>query len=421
MPQVNPVLCCLSATLVVCSAVVCNSALAQHPPGMGYVFPCGVESGQTTEVILGGYDWTPDMQIFVHDSRISLEIVGHPGPVIVPEPPYWFSKKARRPPFLLPRETAARVTVPDDVPPGIVTWQAANANGATAIGRFVVTGTPRVTDSGKRSKPQPLPALPVCVAGQIRHIREVDRYSFRCTQSGPVTCAVIARQIGSPLSPVLEIRDQAGQIVSEAADTAGHDTALTFAATADQTYVVSVYDVDFRGNRSFTYQLSILPGPRVVAAIPSIGRRGESRRVEFVGYGIATGRSQLESVHRDVTFSAGDGQDMFDYCLQTDHGDCAPFAMHVSDEPQVPGAGWSAGRSGHAGAGLPASFPKDSRQTATLTVPCGLTGVFSERFADHRYEISGAKGDCGPSMYRANELVLRWTPCWHSTMRKGKS
>ncbi|TXT19303.1 MAG: peptidase domain-containing protein, partial [Planctomycetota bacterium] len=68
---------------------------AQLVPEIGYVHPSGGQVGTTVDVTLGGYDWTPDMQLFVHDPRIKLEIVGTPSPVLVPEPPYWFGYKAR--------------------------------------------------------------------------------------------------------------------------------------------------------------------------------------------------------------------------------------------------------------------------------------------------------------------------------------
>ena len=41
---------------------------------------------------------------------------------------------------------------------------------------------------------------------------------------------------------------------------------------------------------------------RVVGAIPAAGKRGESREVEFVGYGVATGAAKLESVKRKSFF-----------------------------------------------------------------------------------------------------------------------
>jgi hypothetical protein len=63
------------------------SAIAQLAPEIGYMLPAGGAPGQTVEVILGGFDWTPDMQLLVHDPRIQLELLGPPGPVLVPEPP----------------------------------------------------------------------------------------------------------------------------------------------------------------------------------------------------------------------------------------------------------------------------------------------------------------------------------------------
>ena len=352
-----------------------QNAIAQHPPGIGYMFPPGGQAGQTIEVILGGYDWTPDMQLFPHDRRIQFEIIGPPGPVIVPEPPYWFGKKARRSPEPLPRETKARLMIPADVPPGIVKWQAANANGATSAGRFVVNDTvnvvevERVLDAESEPAPQQIESLPVFISGQIKLIREVDHYRFAATKSGPITCSMVARSIGSQLNAVVEIRDQTGRIIAEAADTSGDDTALTFSANANEFYTAAIYDLDFRGDRALVYQLSVTPGPRVVTAIPSVGRHGESRPVEFVGYGIATGQAKLESVMREVTFPDDGKSTTFRYEVTTEYGDCPPFLLHVSDDMQQP-------------EGVP-----------TLTVPGGVTGVLEERFGEDRYQISGKKGD----------------------------
>ena len=350
-------------------------ARAQHPPGIGYMFPPGGQAGQTIEVILGGYDWTPDMQLFVHDRRIQFEIISPPGSVLVPEPPYWFGKKARRSPEPLPRETKARLTIPADVPPGIVKWQAANANGATSAGRFVVNDTVNVVESARIAdgesdlEAQQIESLPVCISGQIKLIGEVDHYRFTATRSGPITCSVVARSIGSQLNAVVEIRDQTGRIIAESTDTAGDDTSLTFSANANEFYSAAIYDLDFRGDGALVYRLTVTPGPRVVTAIPSLGRRGESRTVEFVGYGIATGQTKLESVMRDVAFPDDRNSSSFRYQLTTEHGDCPPFLLHLSDDAQ------------------------QAENVSTLTVPGGVTGVLDQQFGEDRYQISGKKGD----------------------------
>ena len=48
-------------------------------PDLGYVFPPFVERGKSTEVALGGYDFTPDMQFLVHGDEIALETDGGVG------------------------------------------------------------------------------------------------------------------------------------------------------------------------------------------------------------------------------------------------------------------------------------------------------------------------------------------------------
>jgi hypothetical protein len=235
------------------------SAIAQLPPLIGYMYPPGGQAGQTIEVVLGGYDWTPDMQVFVRDERIRLEIVGEPGPVIVPEPPYWFGRKARRTPYKLPRETKAKLTIPADVPPGVYKWQAANANGATACGRFAVTKAPIQLDSTATV----IESLPVCVSGQIKLVREVDRFQFVAPKDGLVKCSLAAASIASPLRAIVELRDSAGKIAAEAADTAGADQRLSFKARAGESYTAAVYDLDFCGDRSFVYQLTIEPESQI--------------------------------------------------------------------------------------------------------------------------------------------------------------
>src|SRR5262249_58171944 len=127
----------------------------------------------------------------------------------------------------------------------------------------------------------------------------------------------------------LEGRDANDRVIADVADTEGNALALTFAARKDEEYTIRLRDVDFRGDRSFVYRLEITPGPRVVAALPTTGRRGEARSVEFIGYGIATGQAKLESVTQRVAFPDRDDTDSFYYLLQTTHGTAPALRLLV--------------------------------------------------------------------------------------------
>ena len=348
------------------------TANAQLVPEIGYVYPAGGRAGTTVDVTLGGYDWTPDMQLFVHDPRIKLEIVGPPSPVLISEPPYWFGYKARGFAWPLAREFKAKLTIPADVPPGLVKWQVANANGASPIGTFHVGNAPEVIEDAKRKTAQPLPALPVTVSGQIRRIEEIDRYQFSVPKAGPVTIELLARPFGSMLHGMLQVRDASGALLLDVADSEGRDIVTTFIAQADAKYELSLHDLDFAGDRSYVYRLTLTAGPHVVAAYPAAGKRGETRKVEFVGIGVATGGPQLESVTRDVTFPSAADVASFAYLLETPFGNAKPHTLLVSDVAEQLEA---------AGAATP------------LTAPVAITGFLETRFGSDPFTLELKKGE----------------------------
>jgi hypothetical protein len=258
------------------------------------------------------------------------------------------------------------------VSPGMVVWQAANANGATGVGRFMVGDVPQVVEQDGRAGPQPLQTPPVVVAGQVRRIAEVDRYAFTTAEAGPVVCSVMARAIGSELNAVLEIRDEHDRLVADAADTAGVDVSLVFQAAAGHSYVASVHDVDFRGDRSLVYRLSIMPGPRVVASIPTGVRRGTEAEIEFLGNGVVGDGAGLESVTRTVSFPPDDSRTTVTYRLETPAGD-TDVVLDLGDLPE-----------------LVEPPPGLSRR---LVPPVALTGSIEEAFGEDRYELVATAGE----------------------------
>ena len=348
-------------------------ARAQKSPDMGYVYPPGGRAGTTVNVRLGGYDWTPDLQFFVHSPGVRLEILGPPGPVLVPPPPYWFGPKSFSEALPLPREIPARFIIPPGTPPGPVRWQVANANGASATGVFLIGDGPEtIEDERPGPGAQPLASLPITVSGRVSRIEEVDRYRFTAAADGLVTCQVAARRVGSGFHSILEVRDAAGRVLADAADTQGRDTALTFAAARGAEYVVSIHDLDFNGDFSFVYRLEIRMGGRVLAAFPAAGRRGETREVRFVGIGLATGRRELESITCRVPFPADPSARVFRFVLGPTSAAAAQLLVSDMDERTVPEA-----------RAAPVGIDPGSAVTGALHPGAGTP----------RYVCRGAKGD----------------------------
>lgn len=355
------ILTCILA--LACILIAVPSARAQRAPEAGYVFPPGGKAGTTVEVRLGGYDWTPDMDYFTHDPRVKLIPSGPPGPILIPQPPYWFGAKGRLASMPIPRETAAKLVIAADVAPGPLYWQAANANGVTSAHAFIVGAGLEVIEEESRKDAQLLASLPVTVSGRIMKNEEVDRYRFIAPKDGPITCELMARRLGAKFLGMLEVRDGKGQLIVDIAGTSGNDPILTFAAKAKEEYVVSVWDVDFGGDRSYVYRLTITDSPRVVGAVPAAGRRGETRDVEFLA---EAGTGKLESVKRKVTFPATGAT--FEYRLETTWGTAVPFPMLLSDL--------------HESVGLPRPIQ-----------PVGITGVLEQADTEERYFFGWKKGE----------------------------
>lgn len=363
---------CMIALAMAALLVNSKPLIAQQAPSVGYIFPAGVAPGTTTDIVLGGYDWTPDLEFFVSDKRVKLEMASSIGDMMVPPPPYWFGPKARGPAMMIPREVSARITVPKELAGKSIRWQVANANGASATGLIVIaSGThTEMTEQEYRTKQVLLSTLPVTLNGQLAKFEEVDEYRIRTTKAGLITCRVSTRAIGSPMQAVLRIHDGAGRLVADAVDTQNLGLNLTFRAETNQSYTLSLHDLDFRGNWSYVYRLHVAPGPRVVAAIPATGKRGTETDVTFVGHGISTGATMLESVTRRIRFPSTSA-DTFSYQLKTEHGLASPFELGLSDF---------------------AELNERDCKGELQKIPTAVTGDFDHRNQSDHYKIALIKG-----------------------------
>src|SRR5262249_42982142 len=176
---------------------------------------------------------------------------------------------------------------------------------------------------------------------------------------------------GSNFNGVIEVRDVTGKLIAESVDTEGNDPALTFPAAAGAEYTVAVRDIDHAGDRSFTYRLEVRPGPRVLATLPAVGKHGETREVELVGVGLATGSDKLESVKKSVALPAGDAAS-FTYQLETPWG-VVPHTFALGD--------------------LPEAIAPPGSQPVPLAVPGAITGVLDKPNAEAKFVVQAKKGD----------------------------
>ena len=101
--------------------------------------------------------------------------------------------------------------------------------------------------------------LPLSVTGHVAALRDVDAFRFAGKKGQRLRFEVIARDIGSPLDPVLRIYDAAGTVLKEA-DDEGRESAdpdFVFALPTDGEHRVAVTDRFAHHGDRFVYLLNV--------------------------------------------------------------------------------------------------------------------------------------------------------------------
>ncbi|REJ89788.1 MAG: hypothetical protein DWQ34_18790 [Planctomycetota bacterium] len=346
-----------------------SSASAQQPPSLGYAWPPVIRAGETREVKLGGYDFTPDMQVFLHEPALSITEQGVPGDFLITPPPYWFGLRADDPAQPIPREIPVTLTASPETPAGLVPWQVANANGGTTTAMLFVSRGEELIEQRSRDFPQELPALPVGVSGRLSRIAEVDRYTIRPEAGGLVTVDLMARRLGAAFYGALKVTDEAGRVLADEAAADGDDPAVTFVAEAGRTYTIHVNDIEYRGCAAFVYRLAVRRGPRIVTAFPAAIPPGQQSDVELVGYGIATGAPQLETWRTTLSPAATDPGTLWTHTVETPGGP-APCSINVIAQPDT---------------------LRTSAEPATLQLPQSLSARMQDGETAHQYQWQATK------------------------------
>ncbi len=235
-------------------------------PELGYLFPPAVERGTTTDVQLGGYNFTPDMQFFVHASGLNLQVTGAPGEFLVTPRPYWEGPRIYTTALPIAREIPATLKVPASQPVGLVHWQAANANGPTSMATFYVSDIREMVEQRFHNEAIHLGSLPVGVSGRFSRLTEIDRYQLTASTTGPLHLDVWARRLGSNMNVAIQVTGPGGQKLVDRVDTLGKDLQVSFPAQQGEVYTITLHEADFRGAAQFVYRLACSQEPRQTLA-----------------------------------------------------------------------------------------------------------------------------------------------------------
>lgn len=341
-----------------CVLAACYLSLSALPawaqPTLGPVTPNALAPGKTIDLTLTGAKLDDPITIWT-SFPAKFYILSDPAA----------PKKDRA-------KVECKVVLDASVPVGIGGILVATPEGVSDPLLVVVDDLPSVPDAGtgrSLATAQEV-TLPVAIDGAAAAAGSCF-YKFTAKAGQRVSVEVLARRLGSPLDPVLWLRDASGREIVMADDDSGlgADCRLSHTIQADGVYVVEMRDNAFAGGGRF--RLRIGDFPIVTAPFPLGAKLGAPAKFEFAGSAVQG------LVPMDVTVPA------------------AVPAKLLGLGVKYPG-GLSSALATVAATALPEMVeaePNDTPETATkIVLPCGVSGRLAAAKDRDHYQFDAKKG-----------------------------
>jgi hypothetical protein len=365
---------------VLCSAGTARGqAIASKEPSGTHIFPAGGQRGTVVPVRVGCECLPPGGHFHLRGDGVTAP------DVLGPRVQARFEPNAPRLPLdanfvNYSKEWASEIKIAPDAPLGPAFWRVTTGWGGTQLRPFLVGDLPEFIESEPNSVPSLAQRiqLPVVVNGQIAGERDIDYFTLGARAGETVVCDVMAARIGSPLEPILQLRDAHGRQLRGDEVRIGNDPVLAFRIPQDGDYSMLVANLGQGGGPEYVYRITVSTRPYAYSAFPASGTAGQTHDVEFL---TLTGTGTPRALTQKVTFPTGQSG------LFWHRGDFAvnPILLTTTDLSTtfVPGA-------------------KHTGDMATaLTAPVVVNGRFLTDTAEDWYRFHARQGqaftiDCRP-------------------------
>ena len=357
------------ALFVTLSVVVSVEAqpVPSREPSSTHIFPAGGQRGTVVPVRLGGECLPPNTKFRLWgDGLIAPAVLGA-------KVQGRYEPSPRRKPTLIPisypKEWESTIAIAANAPLGPKWWNLTCARGGTGTRPFIVGELPEFieTESNSVADRAERITLPVTVNGQIAGERDLDFYQFAAEEGDVVVCDLLAGRIGSPLDPIVEIRDLQGRRLSAEEIRVGNDPVLAFRAPAKGDYLILVANLSFHGAADHVYRMTVSTAPYVHYAFPPGGQAGQTRKVQFFALsGTGTPKTWTET----VTFPSRSGE------FQYQRSDSSAVRLLAGELPDL----------------VEAEDNGAASQAMKLTVPATVNGRFATATDEDWFSFEAKKG-----------------------------
>jgi hypothetical protein len=226
----------------------------------------GLQMGKTTRLVVSGRNLS-------NHPRIDLPIAGLTQTVV---------KESS------PRRFIVDLSLPANLPPGIYPLSVVTTAGISKSVGVAIDGlTEQLVGDTTRERPATLPgAFSGLISGATQ-----SRIYFQGKAGARLVAEVEAKRIGSPIEPVLEIKNSAGTSLAIEWGKAylRGDARAEVTLPADGSYFVELHDLEYKAPQDSPFRLLVGDFRAVDQYFPPVAERGTAVEVQPIGTGIPLG------------------------------------------------------------------------------------------------------------------------------------
>jgi hypothetical protein len=315
----------MSSRLLITGLATAMLASAKaEPPVAVFAFPAGGQRGTEVPLRIGG--------MFFHgEASFSIDGAGvKAGSEIIKEMPrLWFEgplihqPQSQRPEDY-PRDHASKIVIEKDAAPGPRRWHCRTSQGVTASLPFIVGDLPEIVEAEQDGQAVPVSVkAPLTINGRVFPRQDRDVWEIEAAAGEWISGEVVARRLGNPLEPDLQVSTEHGDPVKFDKTVIGGDPRFSFHAPKAGRYRVEIGDGNYSGGPHYIYRLTLRHGPVPVAVYPMGGKRGAQTALESTGPGLEKPVAQTATLP-----ATGDWHAVSD-------GNGAHFLLPLGDDPEI--------------------------------------------------------------------------------------
>jgi hypothetical protein len=222
-------------------------------PRVCVVAPLGAPAGATTRLTIRGLKLDAVTEVRFPETKATVKIIKAGAAPVPNQQP---ADKVGN------TQVEVDVTLPADMPEGVVPFEVFTPGGTMAPHRLLVTRPGAVVKenepNGGFRQAQPL-TIPGAVDGVIAQNQDVDVYRFQGKAGQKLVIEVLAARYGSALDSFLTLYDERGATLASNDDVVGTDSRLQVTLPRDGTYYIGVIDANDQGGPAHVYRLVVRP------------------------------------------------------------------------------------------------------------------------------------------------------------------